>query len=74
LRALQKRSKRFAFGAEGEVAFAAALSTGLGRGHTLDAADGQGGDEAVGVVGFVGDQGLRPDFGKERFGPRDSCT
>ena len=60
-----------AFGVEGEVACAVELAIGLGRDHRLDAAHGQGFDETVGVVTFVGDEGLRLDFGQERFGLGD---
>ena len=57
-----------AFGVEGEVACTVELAISLGRDHRLDAAHGQGFDETVGVVTFVSDEGLRLDFGQERFG------
>jgi hypothetical protein len=57
-----------AFGVEGEVAWAVDLAVSLGRDHRLDAAHGQGSDETVGVVTFVSDEGLRLDFGEQRFG------
>lgn len=60
-----------AFGVEGEVACAGGPAVGLGRDHRLDAAHRQGFDETVGVVTFVGDEGLRLDFGQERLGLGD---
>ncbi len=60
-----------AFGVEGEVAGAGGLAVGLGRDHRLDAAHGQGVDETVGVIPFVGDEGLRLEFGEQRLGLGD---
>ena len=60
-----------AFGVEREVASARRLAVGLAGDYRLDAAHGQGFDEAVGVVTLVGDDGLRLDFGEQRFGLGD---
>jgi hypothetical protein len=43
-----------------EIKFSAQFAVGLGRDHRLDAAHGEGFDEAVGVVTLVGDESLRP--------------
>jgi hypothetical protein len=69
---IEETLEEMAFGVDVEVASRRPVQIGLGRGHALDAPDGQGGGEAVGVVSFVGDQGLRLDFGKERFGLREN--
>ena len=68
---IEEALDEIAFGVEGEVAFAERFAVGLGRDHRHDAAHGQSFDEAVGVVTFVGDEGVRLDFGEERFGLGD---
>lgn len=60
-----------AFGVERKIAFAAHFAVGFGRDHRLDTAHGQSFDEAVGVVTLVGDEGLRLNFGQQRFGLGD---
>ena len=60
-----------AFGVKRKITFAAHFAVGFGRDHRLDTAHGQGFDEAVGVVTLVGDEGLRLNFGQQRFGLGD---
>ena len=71
LQLIEETLDEVAFGVEAEVAWAGEFAVGLGRDHGLDAAHGQSVDEAVGVITFVGDEGLGLDFGEERFGLGD---
>ncbi len=67
---IEETFDEIAFGVKGEVAFPVDLAVGPGRDHRLDSTHGQGFDEAVCVVTFVGDEGPRFDFSEERFGLR----
>lgn len=60
-----------AFGIEREVAGTLNLAVSLWRDDGRDAARLEAGDEAVGVITFVGDHGFRLDLGGKRFGFSD---
>jgi hypothetical protein len=71
LESIEETFDEIAFGVEREVAWAADPAVGLGWDHRRDGAHAQSFDEVVDVVTLVGDQGLRLDFGEQRFGLGD---
>jgi hypothetical protein len=56
-----------AFAVEREVAFALGLAVGLGRDHRNDVARREGIDERIGIIGLVGNAGLRIDVFQQRL-------
>ena len=68
---IEEAFDEIAFAVECEVAVAFDAAIRFGRDHHLDGARRQAADETVGVISLVGEQGLRRDFGGQRFGLGD---
>ena len=65
---IEEAFNEIAFGIECEVAFAFDLAVCLWWNDWPDRAHPKASDEAVGIVSLVGDEGLRLDLSRQRFG------
>ena len=68
---LEEAFDEIALSIQGEIAFSFGFAIGLGRNNHFDLAPFEAGDEAIRVVAFVSQDGLRLHLGDKRLGLSD---